>query len=69
MLRVRWNQKIGADVYASTRTFLERDNGQAVKEVIQYLLTLDGGLFGNPIANLYGRIKNAAAIPDLRESA
>ena len=58
-----------ADVNAGAGTFLERDDRQAIEEVIQYLFAFDGGLLGDAVANLRRRIEDAAVVADLREAA
>ena len=69
MFRIGRNQDVRADIHAGARAFFERDDGQAIEEVIQYLFAFDGGLLGDAIANLRGRVKDAAVVADLREAA
>ena len=52
MLRVGRDKQIRANVHTRARTFLERDDGQAIQEVIENLLALLGGLLGDAVANL-----------------
>ena len=68
MLRVGGDEDVAPDVYAGTGTFLERDDRQAIQEVVQYLLTLGGRLLGDPAAYLRRGRKHAAVITDLRQS-
>ena len=42
MLRVGRDKQIRANVHTGARTFLERDDGQAIQEVIENLLALLG---------------------------
>ena len=69
MLRVGWNQEVRADVHSGAGAFFERDDGKAIQEVIQDLLSLGSGLLGDAIANLSGRLKNTAVVADLGEAA
>ena len=68
VFRVRRNQEVRADIHAGAGTFLERDDGKPVEEVIQHLFTLDGGLLRDAVANLHRRIKNASVVADLSEA-
>ena len=52
MFRVGRNQNVRADIHAGTGTLLERDDGQAIQEVIQDLLALRGGLRRDAVADL-----------------
>ena len=52
MLRVGGDEDVAPNVYAGTGTLLERDDRQAIQEVVQHLLTLGGRLLGDPTAYL-----------------
>ena len=69
MFRVRRNQNVSPHIHAGTRTLFQRDDGEAIQEVIEDLHSLFGHLPGDPIANLGGRRKDGAIVADLCESA
>ena len=52
MLCVGWDEDVAPDVHAGAGAFLERDDRQAIQEVVQHLLTLGGRLLGDPAAYL-----------------
>ena len=47
MFRVGRDVDVGADVHARSGAFLERDDRQAIEEVVEDLLGLLAGLLGN----------------------
>ena len=52
MLCVGRNEQIRANIHTRAGTFLERDDRQAIQEVIENLLALLGRLLGDAVANL-----------------
>ncbi len=52
MFGVRRDEDVAPDVDARARTLFERDDRQAIQEVVQDLLTLGGRLLGDPTAYL-----------------
>src|SRR6185312_10517255 len=52
MFRVRRNQNVSPDINAGAGAFFEGDDGQAIEEVVQYLLALYGRSLGDAVADL-----------------
>src|ERR1700744_5092833 len=65
---VRRDEDVPTDINPGAGTFLERDDGEPIEEVIQHLLTFGGRLFGDPVANLRGGRENAPVVADLRQA-
>lgn len=68
MFRVGRYQDVPADIHTRSGAFFEGDYRQPIQEVIENLLPLCGGLFGDPILNLRGWRKNAAVVADLSKA-
>src|ERR1700722_953886 len=69
MLCVGWNQKVGADIHAGARAFFERDDGQAIQEMIQYLFALHRRFFRDAVSYLRRGCEHTPVVSDLGESA
>ena len=69
MLCVGRNQDVAADIHTSTRALFESDDRQPVKEVVEHLFALGGGLLRDSVANLSGRRQDASVVADLRETS
>ncbi len=52
MFCVGRDEDVPANVYAGAGTFLERDDRQAIEEVVQDLFALCRGLLGDAVADL-----------------
>jgi hypothetical protein len=69
MFCVRRYEDVSADVDSCARAFFKRDDGEPIEEVVQHLLPLGGGLFGNPVADLGRRRKDTTVVPNLSKTA